>query len=492
MNTAKTTARFPALAAAALLGLLSASAGATPPHVLVVTVTQGFRHSSIPTAERVLAELGRAGDHYTVEFAAVEPTEPQFRGADGKPDATKVNQAIKEVLARTMSVEALKRYDAVIFANPTGVLPLPDKEGFLNWIRSGKGFVGMHSASDCFHARGQVDPFIEMLGGEFETHHEQVAVECWVQDPQHPSTKHFGPTFHVFDEIYLLKNFHRHQVRGLLTLDKHPNTGHPGDYPISWCKLYGQGRVFYTSLGHREDVWDADPSLRDRKNTPDVSRAYQQHILGGIRWAMGQEQGDATPQSTRAKLSEQEEKEGFRPLFNGENLAGWRLRQPDGRPSWSAQNGMLVNTITKDKEGKEVHGTDLVSEAKFGDFEVRYEFMVPKASNSGFYLRGRHELQILDDYGSSTPEVGGNGAFYSLKAPDRVVSRAPGQWQEARVTLKGNRVTVVLNGVKIHDQVELTRATGGELDRNVGQPGPFLLQGDHGAIAFRNLRVRPM
>jgi type 1 glutamine amidotransferase len=90
-------------------------------------------------------------------------------------------------------------------------------------------------------------------------------------------------------------------VHGLLTLDHHPNNGSPGDYPISWCKQYGKGRVFYTSLGHREDVWDPDtPADFKRKNPREVSEAYQKHILGGIKWALGLEKGDATPQQKKA------------------------------------------------------------------------------------------------------------------------------------------------------------------------------------------------
>ena len=73
----------------------------------------------------------------------------------------------------------------------------------------------------------------------------------------------------------------------LLILDKHPENGSPGHFPVSWCKTYGKGKVFYTSLGHREDIWDADPDLKDRKNSPDISKTYQAHVLGGIEWALG-------------------------------------------------------------------------------------------------------------------------------------------------------------------------------------------------------------
>jgi len=201
---------------------------------------------------------------------------------------------------------------------------------------------------------------------------------------------------------------------------------------------------------------------------------------------MGLEQGDATPQVLRVKLPEAEVAEGFRPLFNGEDLTGWKLRNPAGLASWSAQNGMLVNEMP---EGG--HGTDLVSEEKLKDFVVRYEYMIPKGANSGFYLRGRYEIQILDDHGSA-PAPGGNGGLYSVKAPSQNVSKPAGQWQQVEATLRGNRITVVLNGVKIHDNVEVTKPTGGQLDDNLDQPGPIMLQGDHGAVAFRNLRVKPL
>ena len=110
----------------------------------------GFRHSSIPTAEKVIAELAKESGAFTVDYARVEPNDPQFKGDNGKRDDAKVDAAIKAVLAEKMSPEALKQYDAVIFANTTGDLPLPDKQAFLDWIKSGKGFVGMHSAADTF------------------------------------------------------------------------------------------------------------------------------------------------------------------------------------------------------------------------------------------------------------------------------------------------------------------------------------------------------
>jgi uncharacterized protein len=425
-------------------------AQAEPKHLLVVTVTKGFRHSSIPTAEKVLGELAQKDGAFTVDYVRND-----------------------DEMKEKMTPAALQKYDGVIFASTTGVLPLPDKQAFLNWIKSGKAFIGMHAATDTFHpANGGIDPYIDMIGGEFKSHYPGFYdVECLNEDAKHPATREVPAVYPVTDEIYVLTNFFRGKVHGLLWLDKNPKFKTPGDYPVAWCKKYGEGNVFYTSLGHREEVWNSD--------------TYQKHIVGGIKWALGLEQGDATPQSMSCQLSREEAKEGFKPLFDGTDLKGWHLRSSDGRQSWSAQHGMLVNESAPIR-----HGTDLVSDAKFRNFVVRYEYMVPSNSNSGFYLRGRQEIQILDDYAKGEPAPGGNGAIYNFEPVSKFVSKKPGEWQTAEVTMKGDQVTVILNGEKVHDNAKVDRATGGELDKNIDLPGPFMLQGDHGDVAFRNLRVK--
>jgi type 1 glutamine amidotransferase len=266
--------KLSSLLAAVLLsaGLVRAQ---TPKKLLVVTVTKGFRHSSIPTAERVLGELAKKDGSFTVDYVRND-----------------------QEMAAKMTPDALKKCDGVIFANTTGDLPLPDKQAFLDWIESGKAFIGMHSATDTFRGHKPLDPYVGMIGGEFKTHGAQVEVECINQDVQHAACRHFGTAFKLKDEIYILNGFERGKVHGLLTLDKHPNEKTAGDYPIAWCKQYGKGRVFYTSLGHREDVWDANtPPNFKRENSAEVSEAYQRHILGGIKWALGLEKGDAKPQT---------------------------------------------------------------------------------------------------------------------------------------------------------------------------------------------------
>jgi uncharacterized protein len=322
--------------------LICVGCASSPKKVLVVSVTTGFRHSSIGVAEKTLARLGQESGAFTVVDYARQPDVkvPQKPGAPQKPkdlaaDATDTvkakytedmakfetaqkkyesdlekwnasqsevkaaqasyDKALKESLGK-LSPENLKNFDAVIFANTTGNLPLPDKQGFVDWVKNGGAFIAMHSGSDTLHFRDQpvfFQPYIDMLGGEFETHGAQVSVDAINKDKTHPATKHLGDTFTVFDEIYIIKSYDPKTVHELLVLDKHPNSKQPGHYPVAWCKRVGKGKVFYTSLGHREDVWD--PEWKDRKNAKTVAEAYDQHILGGIKWALGLEKGDATP-----------------------------------------------------------------------------------------------------------------------------------------------------------------------------------------------------
>jgi type 1 glutamine amidotransferase len=303
LNLMLNTLHRAAFACAVLLLCAVVSAHAAPKRILVVCVTAGFRHSAIELGTSVITQIGKDTGLYTVDVIDVNPNAPEFKGADGKIDAEKLKAANTAALADKLSAEGLKQYDAVFFNSTTGNLPLPDVDAFLAWIKSGKGFIGVHASTDTFGGQTPLHPYSQMIGAVFKTHGAQVEVEAINQDPKHPACKHLPATFKVFDEIYQLNGFDRSTVHGLLTLDKHPNNKTPGDYPIAWCKNYGKGRVFYTSLGHREDVWD--PNWKDkngaRKNSPEVAKAFQQHLQGGIKWALGLAKGDAKPQTKRVE-----------------------------------------------------------------------------------------------------------------------------------------------------------------------------------------------
>jgi type 1 glutamine amidotransferase len=293
---------------------------AEPKKLLVVTVTTGFRHSSIETAEKVIAELGTKSGAFTVDYVhqpegqPKNPGRPPVRGAKDSDESFKAkqdaysaaladfntangawNEKIKAYMAEHMAIDKIKHYDGFVFANTTGDLQFPDRDGFIKLIEGGKGFIAMHSGSDTYHP---FPGYIRMLGGEFETHKAQVEVQPIVHNPAHPIVQHVPMGWKVFDEIYIIKSFDKAQVHGLLGLNTHPNFAQlspeeqekaKGRYfPMSWCKEFGAGRVFYTSLGHREDVWDPTwkEGTKDRKNSPEIAYTYQEMILNGIQWAL--------------------------------------------------------------------------------------------------------------------------------------------------------------------------------------------------------------
>ena len=256
----KSWVAFSIVVLAVVLGLALPCAAQTnavvPKKLLVVSVTKAYRHASIETGLKVVAELAKKDGRFTVDFA----------GTDAE-------------LAAKMTPAALSNYDGVFFLSTTGDLPLPDKGAFLAWIKSGKAFVGAHSATDTFHGAGDtVDPYIDMIGGEF-VGHVVAQVECLNVDPQHPATRALGKSWVVTDEIYAHKNFQPTNTHVLLVLNGFPGSAQPGLVPIA---AGSQGNVS-TALGHDESMW--------------LNPQFQQHLLGGIVWALGLEPGDATPQA---------------------------------------------------------------------------------------------------------------------------------------------------------------------------------------------------
>lgn len=220
--------------------------------LLVVTYTAGFRHASIPAAETALADIGTRSGLYHTEFCRTEA----------------------DVHAR-LTPSGLASTDAVFFANTTGELGIPDLGAFLAWIAAGHAFLGAHSAADTYH---DAPEYLEMLGGEFATHGAIVEAEIRVDDPSDPSVAHLSPRVRITDEWYRFARNGRANLHALLSMDRVPadgvgDAGAPADLLIAWRRDYGRGRVFYTALGHREEVWQ--------------DARFQQHLLGALRAALG-------------------------------------------------------------------------------------------------------------------------------------------------------------------------------------------------------------
>lgn len=163
----------------------------------------------------------------------------------------------------------------------------------------------------------------------------------------------------------------------------------------------------------------------------------------------------------------------------GTDLSGWYPRTPGGQSNWRISEDGLENTAT---------GSDLISRFPLQDFRLVAEYRYPAGSNSGIYLRGRYEFQVLDDHGQA-PSLGSSAAIYGFYAPSVNAIRPAGEWNVAEITLIGRTITVVLNGETVIDQKVIPGITGGALDSAEGQASPLFVQGDHGPVTYRRLTV---
>jgi hypothetical protein len=209
LNLLSNTLHRAAFGCAVLLLCAVVGAQAAPKRILVVCITDGFRHSAIELGAVVTTQMGKDTGLFTTDVVDVNPNAPEFKGADGKLDKAKLDAANRAALADKLSAEGLKHYDAVFFNSTTGKLPLPDVDAFLSWIKSGKGFIGVHASTDTFGGQTPLHPYSQMVGAVFKTHGAQVEVEAINQDPKHPACKHLPATFKVFDEIYQFNGFER-------------------------------------------------------------------------------------------------------------------------------------------------------------------------------------------------------------------------------------------------------------------------------------------
>jgi type 1 glutamine amidotransferase len=219
--------------------------------ILYFTRSAGYRHEVIPLSQAILKQLGR-------------------------------NSGVFEVTATedisVFTTENLDRYAAVMFYT-TGELPMSDaqKAAFLDYVRSGRGFLGIHSATDTFY---MWPDYLDLVGGYFNDHpwHQKVTIE--VVDPSDPLVAFLGTSLHIEDEIYQISDFDYRGSRVLLRLDQASvDLSRSGvhrrfyGWPLAWTRSYGQGHVFYTALGHEEAVW------RDHR--------YQQILLNAVLWTLG-------------------------------------------------------------------------------------------------------------------------------------------------------------------------------------------------------------
>ena len=165
-------------------------------------------------------------------------------------------------------------------------------------------------------------------------------------------------------------------------------------------------------------------------------------------------------------------------LFDGTDLKGWHASGPN---QWKAEDGIMRNPSS---------GSNIMTDQVFSDFKLHIEFRYPKGSNSGVYLRGRYEVQIVDSKGME-PSRDLLGAIYGFIAPTEMMAKDAGEWQSYDVTLIGRLVTLAVNGKTVICNQIIPGITGGAINSSEGEPGPIFIQGDHGAVDFRNILITP-
>ncbi len=251
------------------------------------------------------------------------------------------------------------------------------------------------------------------------------------------------------------------------------------------------------------------------------------------------------PPSQTAKSTKFPSAEGWKPLFNGKDLSGWKFRNPAAKRVWKVSDDVRLDGADPSRLtpvgaggtptsvllcGDDGRGSDIMTDESFADYQLHVEFTVPKGSNSGVYNRGLFEIQVFDSYGKAKLGFHDCGSLYERAYPRENLSKPPGEWQSYDITLNGKRLTLEWNGKSVHKDQDVRY---GETDRdafirlneeNAGKPeelrvklreengryvgffgeggtrsslegpdrrGPILLQGDHGPVAYRNIFIRP-
>jgi len=429
------------------------SALITPnPRVLVFSETKGFRHDSIPAGIDAVKRLA-AQRGFTASF-----TEDSSVFASG-----------------------LGEYDVVLFLNTTGdVLDEREQVGLQRFIAAGGGYVGVHSATD---TEADWPWYVQLVGATFKSHPAIQQAFIKIEDRAHPTTCFLPNNWTRVDEWYNFKANPRPFVRVLATLDEASYQGGDmgADHPIIWCHEFDGGRSWYTELGHTSSTY-REP-------------IFLESLYQGILWV------------AQAKRPAGSEVLGPKDW----NLSGWNeggnASIANGRVALVPGTGVLGNTGASPSH--------LVSKAQYGDCQVHVEFMIPPGGNSGVYLQGRYEVQILDSYGRAWRDLqhsdcGGiyqrwkNDAGFEGTPPARNAVRPPGQWNTYDIVFRAPRfeggrktenarfVEVRLNGVIVQNDIEVTGPTRASMAEDEVATGPLFLQGDHGPVAYRNLWIKPL
>ncbi|MEI6195324.1 MAG: ThuA domain-containing protein, partial [Verrucomicrobiota bacterium] len=375
------------LAITVILGVAASVAfAAAPKKILFFTKSSGFEHDVIswkkgqPSfAEKILLDLGQKNGW---EFTFSKD------GSKFSPDYLAQFDAVFFYTTGDLCSEGTDKQPPM---TPAG------KQAIFDYARSGKGFIGAHSATDSFHTANEskkgpdryvnhgpnADPYACFIGGEFIIHGAQQVATNRVIDPNFPGFEKAGDSFAFHEEWYSLKDF-APDDHALTVIDaphmKGPMYERP-PYPTTWARKQGNGRVWYSALGHREDVW--------------TNPTFQQILVGGIKWALGEIPADMTPNlltaapgaytnpryvepkpaaSAQNTLTAQEKSDGWKLLWDGKTSNGWRSAKSDNFPKsgWTMKDGVL--TVLANGGEESAAGGDIITLQRYANFELTADF----------------------------------------------------------------------------------------------------------------------
>jgi len=294
----------------ALAAGLAGPAAAENKKLLLVTDSGGFIHDSVGLAEQILKDVGpKHGVDVTCYRFTRDPNQ-KVKKKDGGETTVLADYAerfrkttgvtVEPESCGRVNAETLKKFDGVLFFTTGNPLDKDEVNDLVTWVKGGGAIAGTHCGSDTLYSNPRKGggpwnaAYGELIGAYFKTHPPQTQkIKIRVEDPKHPAGKAFKDGQPYEDEMYIFEDapYSREKLHIILSvtpdtvdslLSKAPKAARTdNDYAISWCQEVGKGRSFYTSLGHRKEVWK-DPT-------------YQEHLCAGLRWAMKLESGDATP-----------------------------------------------------------------------------------------------------------------------------------------------------------------------------------------------------
>lgn len=277
-----------ALAVLAAFGATSGAPAADPPsknkRLLLVTDSGGFIHDSVGLAEDILKEIGPKNGFDVTCWRFTREPDPKVLSKYSEEFRKRTGKTVEPENCGRVNKDTLKNFDVVLFfttGNPLNKQELADLE---EWVKAGGAFSGTHCATDTLYGTA----YGNLVGGYFDGHPWHQKIKVKVEDPNHPAAAGFNSGAEITDEIYQFKDspYSREKLHIILSVDNSSIDVSKGkrkdkDYAIAWCQNYGKGRSFYTSLGHRKEVW------KDER--------FQKHLFGGLKWATGELKGDATP-----------------------------------------------------------------------------------------------------------------------------------------------------------------------------------------------------